>query len=223
MRSMKKHKFQHVPESSKLKSAKFKCSDCDKVFYDASRMRAHAIKHAKEEFECKECGKRFRSESYLNSHVVVHLHKRLPAELVKVKKNLTCPLCATDFRKDYDKFKDHVLQKHGQGEDNKCRLCPRTVFKNALGLLDHMFIRHLTSVELFCGICEDISAAPGQMELHLRSAHNMDRQMCFICGDRVRYLTAHIKCHDKNSELTRKKRKAGKAERIAALKKSKRR
>ena len=48
---------------------RFQCSECEKAFTGADKLKAHMVKHSDiKEFECDECGKQFKRKDKLKEH-----------------------------------------------------------------------------------------------------------------------------------------------------------
>ena len=151
----------------------FKCSQCDKAFYNEQKLKDHVeIVHEgkksigsqsmlfrvpkNKKYQCIECLEKFPCKSRLNIHMItVHVHK--------------CPLCNTCF-KDKDQLKVHVEIVHEGKKQYACLICDlRFCTKNSM--TSHINVVHEKVKTANCVFCNQSFSNKRQLKDHVGKFH----------------------------------------------------
>ena len=144
----------------------FKCSQCDKAFYNEQKLKDHVeIVHEgkkpnksqpNEKYQCIECREKFTCRSRLNIHMIsVHVHK--------------CPLCNTCF-KDKDQLKDHVDRVHEGKKKYACPTCDQR-FSVKHSMTSHINAVHEKVKTVTCVFCNQSFSNKQQLKNHIGKVH----------------------------------------------------
>ncbi|XP_063976326.1 zinc finger protein 585B-like [Diachasmimorpha longicaudata] len=203
-----------------------KCSICDKVFSQKSKLKTHELSHTGQRpFKCRDCPKAYTSKSKLNAHVRLHTRTDLhdckicdkifsyPSYLkehmkvhnvddkkdVKVRgKKFECSICCKQFRMKKN-LKAHLRLHTGEGLFH-CEICSK-VFSQKYNLKIHM--RTHKGVKLHkCEYCAKLFAEKGNYTEHLRIHTKVKPFSCKICGKSFAQ-SSHLKSHEATHDSTR--------------------
>ena len=115
-----------------------KCDDCDKVFYDKSRLKSHSYKHIKEKnFSCTVCPKLFKRKESLLYHTRRH----------EGVLNFECPECDKKYSCSAS-LRIHKLHKHTEAQSFTCEHCGKE-FNRKEKLMHHLTL-HTGEKKLEC-------------------------------------------------------------------------
>ncbi|XP_049811638.1 zinc finger protein 41-like isoform X2 [Schistocerca nitens] len=190
----------------------FRCSDCEKVFFQKDSFLRHLRIHTDERpFTCHICGKGFRDSGGLTRHLR-DVHARV--------KNFKCDICGTlfaakatcdDHRRTHTGERPFICAICGKRFSSKashymhakthtdifpynCNFCERH-FRRRQELLVHK-MTHTGERPCACDICGREFRVSGELQRH-KFVHSKDKPYCCsVCGmsfRQKRYLVNHFK------------------------------
>ncbi|XP_061819434.1 uncharacterized protein [Nerophis lumbriciformis] len=140
-------------QTRRADNTRFKCSFCDKTFYDGSTLRRHARIHTGEKpFVCSVCGQGFSRKDHLIAHTRTHTGER----------PFSCSLCNSRFGFHSalsQHMKVHYGERHPCGECGKAFRTKSTLTKHLRRHApDSHFVarkRNLPGEKTFsCSVCD---------------------------------------------------------------------
>ncbi|XP_046987326.1 zinc finger protein 585A-like [Schistocerca americana] len=195
----------------------FRCSDCEKVFFQKDSFLRHLRIHTDERpFTCHICGKGFRDSGGLTRHLR-DVHARV--------KNFKCDICGTlfaakatcdDHRRTHTGERPFICAICGKRFSSKashymhakthtdifpynCNFCERR-FRRRQELLVHK-MTHTGERPCVCDICGREFRVSGELQRH-KFVHSKDKPYCCsVCGmsfRQKRYLVNHFKKQHKD-------------------------
>ena len=206
-----------------VKSEKFPCNFCDKIFTQRGHCNTHVkLVHEPTFIQCDICHKKLKTYN-LNVHIErIHSqknpekqlkcdicdkevfnssekaeHMRRNHENDSLRRNYICDICESGFI-DSNSLKIHVKSFHEKIFELKCYICDRR-FNDKRGLKIHVDRLHTIPQIKKCDICEATFKIGIDLKKHINECHINTKTACNICGILVKDQKAHSKkVHDTN-------------------------
>jgi KRAB domain-containing zinc finger protein len=157
----------------------FKCTTCDKRFYQLQSLSLHSkTTHNNSDinlsFPCPKCDFSYSSVKFLEEHYKNHAADTSASE----PKRHFCRYCPSSFKKSGDRFKHELI--HQGIKPHACTLCPKT-FRLSCMLTVHMRT-HTNERPYACKECDLTFKTHSHLRNHILCAHRTERPFtCKYC------------------------------------------
>ena len=138
---------------------RYKCTICEKVFYDKCKFNQHTIIHTGERsYSCEVCGKSFRQKRNLNGHKI----------LCTGEMPYSCNHCGKSFVLKSDLQKHETSHTHSK--QFACKMCGK-LFPHPVALVLHSTTAHPQHQKYPCEICGEAFGEQRLINQHFYLVH----------------------------------------------------